>query len=441
MDDGAIHGPMAAAVAVAGRGGGFQAPPHVLLLTTQRWPMAALLANSLLDAGFVVSALCPRGHPLRALEELAGAPVYDHLRRHAQLRQVLAGLSPDMVIPCDDLAVAVLHEHHARCRAASDSGGDAALIERSLGDPSHYALARHKSAFVRLAAAHGVRTPPTVVIDSAADLRRRLVGATFPMVVKADGWSGGRGTRIVRSLDEALAAYASLSRPTSWLSTLKDSLREGVSLPLLQRVGAAAPVVTLQAFAPGAPVNRAVVCRRGAVVAGRTFQAVETMPNNGNATVVRPRRIPQIDAAVERCVALLGLSGLAGFDFMYDEPAGVAYLLEVNPRATSACYTALAGESGLTEALFASATGAFPGAAPTRDWPDEALIALFPQEAERDPRSPYLHLAHQQAALARPALEQACLAQIGRRSPYARIVASARGLRNRLAAPVRRPSA
>jgi hypothetical protein len=429
MDDGALHGSMAA-VTAAEPAGPQRAAPRILLLTTERWPMAALLAHALMDAGFAVWALCPKDHPMRVLDELAGAPVYDHLRRHAQLRRVVTRLAPDLVIPCDDLAVAVLHEHHALCHGGARGVACGALIERSLGDPDQYGLLRRKSAFIRLAAEHGVRTPATVVIESAADLSRRLVDATFPLVVKADGWSGGRGTRIVRSADEALAAHASLSRPISWISAIKDSLREGASLPLVQRARAVCPTVTLQAFAAGAPVNRAVVCHGGAVIAGRTFEAVQTMPNNGNATVVRPRHIPQIDAAVERCVALLGLSGLAGFDFMYNEATGAAYLLEVNPRATSACYTALQGEPDLADALFAAATGSAAFNEPIGNWPDTALIALFPQETERDPQSPYLQNAHQQAPLDRPDLVRACLAQAIRQTTYARIVAAVRATRS-----------
>ena len=429
MDDGAFHGAFTANALATEHCGRTAAAPRVLLLTTQRWPMAALLANALLKAGFAVEALCPKAHPLRALDELAATPVYDHLHRHGQLRRVVAGFAPDLLIPCDDIAVAVLHEHHARRREGAAGDDVAALIKRSLGDPGQFGLLRHKSAFIGLAAAQGVTTPATVVIESADDLRRRLAGATFPVVVKADGWSGGRGTRVVRSVDDALAAYAALSRPISWLSALKDSLREGAGLPLLLRAEAVRPIVTLQAFAPGAPVNRAVVCRRGAVLAGRTFEAVETMPNNGNATVVRPRRIPQIDAAVERCVAALGLSGLAGFDFMYDERTGEAALLEVNPRATSACYTACPGEPDLANALFAAATGGAVVSEPMVQWPDRALIALFPQEAERDPRSPYLEQALQQTPSDRPALVKACLAQAGQQTTYARIADAVRGAR------------
>jgi hypothetical protein len=406
--------------------------PRLLLFTTERWPTAALLAQALADAGFEVAALCPPGHPLRAVKGLIAAPAYRHLRRHAQLADLIAALGPVGIVPCDDGAVAILHDHHARCKSGLVARPGAELIEQSLGDPAHYALLEHKSAFVRLAAEHGLQTPQTVVIESRAGLVARLATTGFPVVVKADGWSGGRGTRIAQTVDEALAAFDSLSRPLSWTSALRDALYDGAMTPLYHRAEHAPAVVTLQAFAPGVPVNRAVICRGGKVVAGRTFEAVQTMPNNGNATVVRPCRIPQVEVAVERCVALLGLSGVAGFDFIYDEGADAAYLLEVNPRATSACYTAPAGEANLAAAFFAAMAG---GSAPdlTVGEEKEPLIALFPQEFERDPASQYLLDAEQQTPVDRPDLVEACRSQAASRSPYARLLDAVRAMRARRA--------
>ena len=431
MDDGAIFGAIdAVSVAAHPSGSPANRRSRALLFTTERWPTAALLAHALTKGDFDVAALCPSGHPLRAVVGLEASPVYNHLSRHAQLARAVDRYNPDLIVPCDDTAVAVLHHHHALCRATPTAQTRASLIERSLGDPRHFGLLRRKSAFIGLAAAQGVRTPATVDIPNVNDLRTHLAGATFPMVVKADGWSGGRGTRIVWTSQEAVDAFETLSRPLGWTSAVKDSLREGALQPLWRRLAFEAPVVTLQAFAPGSPVNRAVFCRDGVVLAGRTFEAVETMPNNGNATVVRPRRIPAIDSAVERCAALLGLSGFAGFDFMYDEATDAAYLLEVNPRATSACYTAPRGEPGLAAIVGTVMTGGSPQSEPIAGDGNGSPIALFPQEMERDPQSRYLRDAEQQVPLDQPDLVNACLAVAARRTLYARAVETVRRVRS-----------
>ena len=435
MHDSALRRAIEAGETSAGPAAPARAPrPRVLLVTTLRWPTAALLAAALTDAGFEVGALCPEHHPLRAVRGLIAAPVYRHLSRHRRLARAIARVGPDIVVPCDDLAVTVLHEHHSLCRRAASTKARGALIEASLGDAVHFALLRSKSAFVAFAAANGVHTPKTTVVKNVADLRGRLDRSTFPVVVKADGWSGGRGTRIVRNAEEAVVAFETLARPMSWVSAVKDCLREASVAPVVQRFGGASATVTLQALAPGRPVNRAVVCRDGRVIAGRTFEAVETMPNNGNATVVRPRHIPQVDVAVERCVALLGLSGVVGFDFMYDEATDTALMLEVNPRATSACYTAPKGGSDLTLALHAALTGVPAACEPAPA--GATLIALFPQELERDPHSRYLRDAQQQAPLGHPDLVQACLLLATRRSLYERIVGAIKGAGRAAAARV-----
>jgi hypothetical protein len=399
-----------------------EARPRVLLFTTQRWPTAALLADALATSGFKVGALCPPGHPLRAVGQLAHVLAYRHPMRFSLLAKAIAAMRPGLIVPCDDDAVGVIHAYHAHLRAQPDAGPAIEVIEKSLGDPRHYELLRAKSAFIRFAADHGIPTPATTVIASRADLAAALATASFPLVLKADGWSGGRGTRVAHDAGEALEAFDALTRSRRWGAAVKDALREGSVLPVYRRLRSEGQVVTLQAFAPGRPVNRAVICSQGKVLAGRTFEAVETMPNNGNATVVRPRQIAEIDAAVERCVALLGLSGVVGFDFMYDEVAGAAYLLEVNPRATSACYTAPKGEPNLTGALFAAVTGRPVPQRRSSDANPPPLIALFPQEFERDPHSAYLRNAESQQPLDRPELIEACLAAAARRTLYARLV-------------------
>jgi hypothetical protein len=161
------------------------------------------------------------------------------------------------------------------------------------------------------------------------------------------------------------------------------------------------------------------------VIAGRTFEAIETMPGNGHATVVRTRHIPVVDRAAEQAAAMLGLSGLAGFDFIYDEASGKAYLLEMNPRATSGCYAAPKATPPLARTLadfLIHADG--PDKAPFSAEPvivPEALIVLFPHEIERDPRSAYLDTADHVAPTHDLKLVDACLRHARRTPPVIRL--------------------
>ena len=398
----------------------------VLLVTTQVWPNAALLADALLRAGLRVSALCPKRHPMRALGGLDDVAVYRQSARRALVVRAIEDFTPALVVPCDDMAVAVLHEVHAELVASGQAPQAAELIARSLGDPYFFDATRKKSEFLRLAAHAGAKVPETVVLRDRADLQRRAEDRLWPAVLKADCWWGGRGTRVVRSAAEALAAYDELLRARTWFTALKDSAREGSTLPLYARRLAQEGAITLQAFAPGRPLNHTVVCWKGKVLAGRSYEVIETMPNFGNATVVRPVEAPAAAEAAAACVARLGLSGFAGFDFMYDEATGACALLEVNPRVTTGCYTAPRGQASLAQAfarlvkdLARGVVATAPTYPATRASVRE-LIALFPQEIERDPASAYLRAADHQVPWHEPDLVRSCLEMTGRTNLYGR---------------------
>ena len=383
--------------------------PRVLLFSCQTWPTAALFADALIQFGVEVGALRPGGNPIAALDAVAFQQRYSHPFRHAALTKAVAALQPDLIVPCDDDAVAVLHEHRALCLRQAGAEARVALIEASLGDPAMYETVLDKSRFIALARDHGIATPQSVVLRDEADFRRSVAQGPWPKVVKVERWSGGRGVRIVHNADEAAQARRDFAAARSALTMVKDAIRDGSTMPLYRQSLLGDPVVTVQAFAPGAPVNRAVICHEGRVLAGRTFETIQSLSATGHSTVVRVRHLPAVNEAVARCVALLGLSGVAGFDFMYDERDGGLALLEVNPRVTAALYAAPTGWPPLAKALADRLSGR-PIDDPEPALPERA-IALFPQEFERDPNSAYLTEADYAPPHHAPALVEACLQQ------------------------------
>jgi hypothetical protein len=78
----------------------------------------------------------------------------------------------------------------------------------------------------------------------------------------------------------------------------------------------------------------------------------------------------------------LGSTGFIGFDFMIESSTGHAYLLECNPRPIPSCHLGARVGVDLCDALAAALRGDdAPRAAACR----EEVIALFPQEWQRDP--------------------------------------------------------
>jgi hypothetical protein len=78
--------------------------------------------------------------------------------------------------------------------------------------------------------------------------------------------------------------------------------------------------------------------------------------------------------AVARLVRRLGISGLWGADFVLT-PAGAAYLIEVNPRATPVCHLPLGPGRDLPTALVSMLQGGVSRAPPAGITQD--VIALF----------------------------------------------------------------
>ena len=265
--------------------------PKALIVSTEHWPSATWLCLALAESDlFSVAAVTPAGHGIRKLERIAA-----HFTCNAHsgtpdcvLRAIAAWL-PDVVLPCDELALAWLRSLHTR---AVNRRGDQwrtlkLLIERSLGDAASFDVAARKTAFVDLARSAGIGVPQTVVVGSLDELHARLASTAFPCVLKADGSFGGLAVRIVRSAAEAEQAFAALTAPPNWAGAIRRAIEHATVKPLLDRMQASPPTVALQQYIEGTPANRAVTCWQGEVLAGISVEALETVHPTGPATVVR----------------------------------------------------------------------------------------------------------------------------------------------------------
>jgi ATP-grasp domain-containing protein len=374
--------------------------PTALIITTARWPHTAFVAARLRESGFSVAALCPRKGALRHTSGIEQFYTYRPLFRSRCLLDAIRRCSPSLVIPGDDLAAYSLYEFHARCRknANAEAKKTAELIERSLGRSESFSVVQSKMKLIRFARECGIRVPDTRQIESDEELVRFAATADVPFVLKQDETNGGRGVAIVRSPATAISAYEGLKRRPK-VDAFKDlCLRFNIS-PLARLLLRRAPTVATQQYVSGHPANRAVACWHGKVLAGITVRALETNPPGiGSATVVEAIANAEIDDAVEKLVAKLDLSGFCGFDFIIDE-CDRAYLLELNPRLTSACWMGTTPGTDLCPALFAAVTGAAPrpnAVAPI--WPSFGLegqrLALFPLEWMRSKTSEHLYSSY-----------------------------------------------
>jgi hypothetical protein len=163
--------------------------------------------------------------------------------------------------------------------------------------------------------------------------------------------------------------------------------------------------VTAQSFIGGREATSAVACWKGKVLASLHFEVLQKAESAGHATVVRRIEHPEMDAGAETMVRRLQLSGIHGFDFMLDAQTREAYMIEINPRATQVGHLAFGEGHDLPAALVSALTGSAVPAAPRLTEND--VIALFPQEWQRDPASGYLHTGYHDVPWDQPELKRA----------------------------------
>jgi hypothetical protein len=380
--------------------------PKVLVATTVHWASTTRLCLALADGGFDVAVAAPADHGTRNLNLPAIVAHYDCAPEPgatSAIAKAIEAWSPDLVIPGDDLALASLHELSAR--AARGEGKKPRrllkLIARSLGDHRSFIVARKKSALVDFARAEGLLVPDTTVIRDLDDLRSQLAARPLPQVLKLDGYSGGVGVRIVRSMRDGERGFLDLIAISAWPAAIRQAGARLSVGPIVRRWRREIPTITVQRFVPGRPANRAVACWNGEILAGISVEALQTIDETGPATVVRIIENREMDEAVAHLVRRLALSGLVGFDFILDSMTGRPVLIEMNSRPTPVCHLFFDEATDLIGSLCAKLAGPKRqkmGRSARRD-----IIAFFPQEFWRDPCSEYLQTSYHDVPWHEPA--------------------------------------
>jgi hypothetical protein len=195
--------------------------------------------------------------------------------------------------------------------------------------------------------------------------------------------------RTVWRAEDGRWTWKRLRGPIGVLRTINRVLRDRDWTPVLRFARRERRVVSAQQFIDGGKEgNMAVVCWRGEVLQCICLEVVRTWQAGGPSSVVRVIDQPEMVEAARRIVRRLEFSGFCGFDFIFEPATGRPLLLEMNARPTQVAHLALGAGRDLTSALRCALLGV-----PLQERPavtDNDLIALFPHEWQRDPRSPML---------------------------------------------------
>ncbi len=382
--------------------------PKVLVAATSRWVPTARLAIALANAGCTVDAVCPAGHPLGKTSVVGQTHAYHGLAPLKSFTDAILATRPDLIIPADDLATRHLHDLHRRRQREGNVGAlICALIERSLGAAESFAVVSSRNAFMELAYQEGIRVPKTGVVNSGDDLRKQAGRLGFPLVLKANGTSGGDGVRIIQTPEEAQRALRTLQAPPLFARAAKRALVDQDTTLLWPALLRHRPEVNAQSLVTGREATSTIFCWKGSILASLHFEVLRKMQCAGHATVLRLLEHAEMSAAAEKIVRRLKLSGLYGLDFILEAHTDNACLLELNPRTTQVGHLALGTGRDLPAAICAALSGDSVRATPKVTEKD--TIALFPQEWMRDPASEFLRSGYHDVPWEQPALVSDCI--------------------------------
>jgi hypothetical protein len=357
--------------------------PRILIISSNRWPIPARIGLALAHAGFAVAAISPRRSfvaKTHAIERLYSYQIGSH---SSSIIAAIENWSPDLLVCTDDPSVNALHRLYSDAVRSASTEQNAkllALIEKSVGNPASFKFTSKKSNLLHLAQSLGVRCPSTTFVSNK-DLESLLHSVAYPVLVKADGSWGGKFVRLVANARQARATICEFRLPSSWPTILRQFLSNFIGPSILNWQWRELPTIGLQQFVAGSPANRAVLCWKGRVLAGVSLRVHKTVYTFGPASLVEIINSPEMSEAAEKLVQRLELSGMIGFDFILDA-AGRAWLIEMNPRVTPACYLGRCGADDLSSFLFSEMTGS---QAPPNITALGKRIALFPQELRRAP--------------------------------------------------------
>jgi hypothetical protein len=364
--------------------------PSVLVVALEAWFSSARMPGALHDAGFRTIVLCTPASPLRRARGIDALIEIERGEVAAALAAANARRRPAWIVPADEQALYALH----RLARGADAELTAA-IRRSLGVPACDGETVTKRRVNEAAAALGITVPRQAVAETpaAAFAFARVVG--YPVVLKKEHTFGGMGVLACRDDAALLTAWYRL-QASRRLGRLLARAGGGVAHALAplrrrlaDRLGAA---LLVQPLIAGKPAFHAFVAQRGAVLAGMSAIAEANHPAPfGASSVVRFVDHPAMAQAAAALSAALGLSGFGGIDFILEATTGEPHLLELNPRLTPICHLGQRVGADLCAALFAAASGQpTPTPAPIA----ERVVALFPNELQRDAGSTWLASAH-----------------------------------------------
>jgi len=367
-----------------------QEPPGgVLLAAIRNTPVASRMAMRFARAGCRVSALYPsKSHPLASTRAVASHHTFGAIDPLESLLTAMAESCAGLVVPCDGMSVRHMHALYATLSATPEGTTAAAIIERSLGDPTAYLLIDSRHEIQTAARAEGLNAAESFAIGRATDPDMLAKNLPFPWVLKADYSWGGRGTRVAHNMSEARSFIRVAGASPSLAVAAKQILVNGDRAALAEWLHARRSGLSVQRPVAGTRAMVVAACWRGAVLALISVEVLSPATTAAPPALVRIIENQQMEKTVRQMAGRLGLSGFHSFDFVIERESGESWLTEFNAHCAGPAHLNAGAGHDLVDALCGRWLGSPPpDRAPVHPGP---LVAYFPQAWAFNPSDPIL---------------------------------------------------
>jgi hypothetical protein len=340
----------------------------------ERWGPARL-PEPLSEVGLEVAAICSPQNPLRHSSHLVRHYPLEKLKTWRSFGKILAtslvDWQPDLLIPCDEITVVMLHYFLKRPQIARRyfTADQIALIAKSVGKQDTLDAMVWKHETRALAQSFRVQVPRAEIVKSAAEARDAASRFGDNVFVKASFSWGGLGTIPCNSPDQVETAYRQLASQPKMLKSIARRLLARDWYP-------EECVIEVQEAIAGESVMYSVAALEGKVLGGIFARRTARFGVTGPSTVVEISGNDTCRKAAEAMVSATGGSGFLAFDFIQCASTGSMFLLESNPRPNQICHLGSKVDQNLCQAL-ANALRGCPVA--MKETINHVSIPLFPQ--------------------------------------------------------------
>jgi Carbamoyl-phosphate synthase L chain, ATP binding domain len=357
---------------------------RILMIATdnERWGPARL-PEPLSHAGVEVAVLCPTDNPLSQstfvshhydLQKLKSWRTFGR-----SLGMVVADWKPDLIIPCDEIVVVMLHYFLKRPHLLSRyvDAGQVAVLRHSIGRIERLDAMVLKHQTRLLAESLGVPVPKSRLVKSPEQAENVAASMGFPVFLKASFSWAGQGAIRCDNAEQTHKTFRMLRKKTSWVKSMVRSTLARDWYP------SESDIEVQQAIA-GESVMYSVAALNGQMLGGLFASRAARTGANGPSTTVAIGEHPECRWMAEKLIAAMGASGFLAFDFMKCQNTNKMYLLECNPRPNQIFHLGHRVGSDLCKALV---DGLYGRAQPARNSTRDAIVPLFPQTWLHDEQS------------------------------------------------------